>query len=122
EILLDTRMRASTEADVAGTAGPISEGAFFDGGPGDPLNVIGLRAIVQDETYGTAAIVSAARLAGLEMLGTYPERRGLGAVSGASAAGAASEGRVWARLGASATDTDDGVSFRQDLEFGQAGI
>src|SRR5690606_7768882 len=91
---------------------------FFDeGGAGDgAITVIGLRAVVQDESFGLAALSSAAAQAGLTMLGTYPERRGIGL------AGAQPAGRAWVRVGGAGWEVDDGVSYDQDLVFGQAGI
>jgi hypothetical protein len=117
EILLDTRERDATTDLVTGTAA--TEEEFFDpqGDTAPGLIVIGLRSEIQDESYGLAALSAAASQAGLEILGTYPERRGIGLGGTAEP-----EGRAWGRIAAAGFDTGDGVSFEQDLIFGQAGV
>ncbi len=89
--------------------------SFFEGV--DAITVVGLTTgDIAAEVYGYAAATTAARQAGLALLGNYVERRGLD-----SLAGEARAQRVWARIGGAGYNGDD-AGLSQDLWFGQAGI
>jgi len=70
-------MSRSTIQVVAGTSaiGNPTEDAYFDN---DQITVYGLRAIVQDETYGLATLAGTVHQTGLETFGSFLERRGSG--------------------------------------------
>jgi autotransporter-associated beta strand protein len=119
ELLLDRRTRQiDVTRDVAGTAAmnaplfltDFTEDQYFDQTGDTELIVYGLRAIVQDETYGLATLTGTAHQAGIETLGTFLERRGTGPLED-----------TWGRGGAVHTEVDDFVDNTQDLAYGQYG-
>ncbi len=113
ELLLDRRVRnADPTQVVAGTdqIGNPTEDLYFDNT--DPSVIVyGLRAIVQDETYGLATLTGTAHQAGVETLGTFLERRGSGELE-----------TTWGRAGVVRTEVDDIVDNTQDLAYGQYGV
>lgn len=109
EVLLDERTRDADAAILVPMTGQ-NEEEFFGSGP---ITVYGLKAIVQDETFGLAELAGTANQAERDMLGTYVERRGFdpdGTKGG------------WARFGTKWTDMDDGIESKQTVSFGQVGI
>lgn len=118
ELLLDRRTRQiNASLDVVGTsqiapaqANDRTEDQYFDQTGDTELIVYGLRAIVQDETYGLATLTGTAHQAGIETLGTFLERRGTGPLED-----------TWGRAGVVHTEVDDFVDNTQDLAYGQYG-
>ncbi len=118
ELLLDRRIRAiDPNETVVGTAvmnppqpDDRTEDQYFSNADND-LIVYGLRAIVQDETYGLATLTGTAHQTGLETLGTFLERRGTGVLE-----------TTWGRAGIAHTEVNDTVDNTQDLAYGQYGV
>ena len=111
ELLLDKRINVPVDNTVvAGTdaIGNPDEDTYF---ANDAITVYGLKAIVQDETFGLAALTGTAHQAGIETLGTFLERRGTGILE-----------TTWGRAGVVHTDVNDTVDNTQDLAYGQYGV
>ncbi len=119
ELLIDRRVRQiDATLDVVGTsqivpaqANDRKEDEYFDQTGDTTLIVYGLRAIVQDETYGLAVLPGTVHQAGLETFGTFLERRGSGPLED-----------VWGRASYVHTEVDDVVDNTQDLAYGQYGV
>jgi autotransporter-associated beta strand protein len=109
EILLDERTRDADASILVPMTGQ-NEEQFFGSGP---ITVYGLRAIIQDETFGLAELAGSANQAYRDMLGTFADRRGfdLDEMRGG-----------WARFGTKYTDMDDVIASTQTVSFGQVGI
>lgn len=110
ELLLDKRVNVAVDNTVvAGTSviGNPTEDAYFDN---DQITVYGLRAIVQDETYGLATLAGTVHQTGLETFGSFLERRGSGPLED-----------VWGRASYVHTEVDDTIDSTQDLAYGQYG-
>jgi hypothetical protein len=107
ELQLDERFGVPVDNTiVAGTAD--TEDAYFNK---DLITVYGLKSIVQDETFGLAALTGTAHQAGVETLGTFLERRGTGVLE-----------TTWGRAGVVHTEVNDIVGNTQDLAYGQYGV
>ncbi len=110
ELLLDKRLLVPVDNTVvAGTSsiGDPTEDAYF---LNDLITVYGLRSIVQDETYGLAALTGTIHQSGLDTLGNFLERRGSGPLE-----------TTWGRAGGIHTEVNDRVDHVQDLAFAQYG-
>lgn len=112
EILLNRYTRAADDSIiVVNSFGDQNEVEFF--GDGDII-VYGLRSIIQDETYGLAALTGTAHQAGRNILGTWVDRRGPGVVADGA--------QHWMRGGVVRTEVDNTVSSTQTVAYGQFGI
>lgn len=109
EILLDERTR-DADASIAVPMTGQNEEEFFGSGP---ITVVGLRAIVQDETFGLAELAGSANQAYRDMLGSFADRRGFDTEDMQGG---------WARFGTKYTDMDDVIQSTQTVSFGQVGI
>jgi autotransporter-associated beta strand protein len=101
------RTETATTDLVVGTGGQTEE-QFF--GAGD-IQVFGLEAFVQDETYGLAALTGLNHNAGLVTLGTFADRIGAERKDG-----------VWFRSGGAYADLNDTISSKQTLGFAEGGL
>ena len=115
EVVLDTRTRlASAEALVSGTGATesdwLTEEQFFGA---DSMTVYGIRAFIQDETYGVAALTGTIDQANRDILGTYVDRL--------QADESAKGSPIWGRFGMNRTEVNETVSSTQTLTFGQFG-
>ena len=115
EVVLDARSRlASAEALVRGTGATesdwLTEEQFFGSGA---VKVYGVRAFLQDETYGVAALAGTVDQANRDILGTYVDR--LQADEGSQGS------PIWGRFGVNRTEVNEAVSSTQTLTFGQFG-
>lgn len=88
-----------------------NEVEFFGAGP---ITVYGVDAFEQDETFGLVTAANTIHMADRDMIGSYLERRGARLEAGQSS--------TWMRMGASHSDIVDGVTWSQDVAFGQVGI
>lgn len=106
-------VRTTRDADASlqvANAGK-NEEEFFGAGP---ITVYGVDAFEQDETFGLATAANTIHMADRDMIGSYLERRGARLEAGQSS--------TWMRMGASHADIVDGITWSQDVAFGQVGI
>ncbi len=116
ELQLDRRIRKVDPLSmVAGDPpGGVDEDQYFNFDPPNTDTSIiayGLKAIVQDETYGLATLTGTIHQAGLDTLGTFVERRGTDELESS-----------WMRVGANHTEVGDKVANVQDIGFAQFGV
>lgn len=102
------RTVAATTDGVVGI--PVDEQTFF----GADIQVYGLEAFVQDETYGLATLTGTTHQALDMALGTFVDRRGSGGYSDMEAG--------WLRFGVNYQEVTDTVSTVQTVQYGQIGL
>ncbi|MGV3650246.1 MAG: autotransporter-associated beta strand repeat-containing protein, partial [Devosia sp.] len=100
--------RAATTDGVVGI--PMDEQTFF----GADMQVFGLEAFVQDETYGLATLTGTTHQALDMALGTFVDRRGSGSYTDMEAG--------WLRFGMNYQEVTDTVSTVQTVQYGQIGL